>query len=103
RDKTIVDLLAEYEQTHQLNLNWMRYVAPEKLIQNGLLPWVDADKTAEDFIAQIAYDHKREHAEQIVAFTRQMTDSQENFSDTLILEPLQMASFANWPLDFSEY
>lgn len=75
QDKSLGELLAEYEQAHALNVNWLPHVSEEKLYQPGLVPWFGAEQSPADFVIYAAYDHKREHVDQIMTFVRHLTPS----------------------------
>jgi hypothetical protein len=71
-DKSVGELLAEYEQAHVLNQNWLPNISEEILNQPGLVSWFGSEQSPADFIIYAAYDHKHEHIDQIMRFVRHL-------------------------------
>jgi hypothetical protein len=88
QDKSVGELLAEYEQAHALNRSWLPQIAEEKLNQPH--PWFNVEQSPADFIVYAAYTHKREHIAQIMAFIRHHT-SQTESTRHKASEPLSVA------------
>jgi len=84
-EKSVGELLAEYEQAHALNVNWLPHISEEKRIQIGAIPWFGAEQTPADFIIYAAYDHKREHVDQIMAFISHITPQPDMMSRTITM------------------
>lgn len=68
QDKTIDDVLAEYNNTHTQTMALAGRIPPETYRQNGTLPWYGPEYDLDDFIVYTFYGHKREHCAQIAVF-----------------------------------
>ena len=68
KEKSMRDVLGEFNDTHAQVMSMVVQIAPETLRQNGTLPWYGADYALDDFIVYAFYGHKREHSAQIAAF-----------------------------------
>jgi hypothetical protein len=68
KEKTIHDVLAEFNDTHSQVMSLIVTLPPETLRQNGTLPWYGMDYALDDVIVYMYYGHKREHSAQIAAF-----------------------------------
>jgi hypothetical protein len=68
QDKTIADVLAEYNDTQAHTMTLAARIPAEIYRQNGTLPWYGLDYDLDDFIAYSFYGHKREHSAQIAVF-----------------------------------
>jgi hypothetical protein len=68
KEKTIHDVLAEFNDTHSQVMSLIVTIPPETLRQNGTLPWYGMDYALDDVIVYMYYGHKREHSAQIAAF-----------------------------------
>jgi hypothetical protein len=77
QDKSVGELLAEYEQAHALNQNWLPYIDGKKLYESGLVSWFGEEQSPADFIIYAAYDHKREHVDQIMSFIQHVAPQNE--------------------------
>jgi hypothetical protein len=72
QEKSIADVLAEYNDTHAQVMALAPRIPPETYQQNGALPWYGAEYDLDDFIVYTFYGHKREHSAQIAAFRDQL-------------------------------
>jgi hypothetical protein len=72
RDRTVEEVLAEYNDTHAQTVTLLAAVPAETGRQNGLLPWYGAEYDLEDLIVYSFYGHKREHCAQIDLFRDQL-------------------------------
>lgn len=68
KKKALQELLAEFNDTHAQVMSLIASVSPEKLRQNGTLPWYGMDYSLDDVLVYMYYGHKREHSAQIAAF-----------------------------------
>jgi len=68
KEKTIQDVLAEFNDTHSQVMSLIVTLPPETLRQTGTLPWYGMDYALDDVIVYMYYGHKREHSAQIAAF-----------------------------------
>lgn len=68
KEKTIQDVLAEFNDTHNQVMSLIVALPPETLRQTGTLPWYGMDYALDDVIVYMYYGHKREHSAQIAAF-----------------------------------
>lgn len=68
KEKTIDDVLGEFNDTHTQAMSLVAQIPVEKLRQTGTLPWYGMDYALDDFIVYVFYGHKREHGAQIAAF-----------------------------------
>lgn len=68
REKTIQDVLAEFNDTHAQTMSLIAKIPPETLRQPGTLPWYGMAYSLDDVIVYMYYGHKREHSAQIAAF-----------------------------------
>lgn len=68
RDRTVAEVLAEYEQAYHQALELLNQIPVERRRQNGILPWYGDIYDLEDFIVYTFYAHKREHCGQIGIF-----------------------------------
>ncbi len=68
KEKTIHDVLAEFNDTHSQVMSLIVTLPPETLRQSGTLPWYGMDYALDDVIVYMYYGHKREHSAQIAAF-----------------------------------
>jgi hypothetical protein len=68
REKTMAEVLAEFNDTQRQVMALAFQVPAEKYRQNGILPWYGSDYDLDDFIVYTFYGHKREHSAQIAAF-----------------------------------
>ena len=72
QDKTIADVLAEYNDTHAQTMALAARIPAETYRQNGTLPWYGPEYDLDDFIVYSYYGHKREHCAQIAVFCDQL-------------------------------
>ncbi len=68
KEKTIRDVLGEFNDTHAQVMSMVVQIQPETLRQSGTIPWYGAAYALDDFIVYAFYGHKREHSAQIAAF-----------------------------------
>lgn len=68
KEKTINEILAEFNDTHIQVMAMLAQLSPETLRQTGTLPWYGMNYALDDFIVYAYYGHKREHSAQIAAF-----------------------------------
>jgi hypothetical protein len=71
-DKSIADVLAEYNDTHAQTMALAARIPAETYRQVGTLPWYGSEYDLDDFIAYAYYGHKREHSAQIAVFCDQL-------------------------------
>jgi hypothetical protein len=67
-DKTIDDVLAEFNETHAQTMALAARIPAETYRQNGTLPWYGPEYDLDDFIVYTFYGHKREHSAQVAVF-----------------------------------
>ena len=70
RSLTRPQLLEEFAHTHARVLALIDELGPERLREQGTIPWYGAHYSLDDFIVYANYAHKREHAAQIRTFRR---------------------------------
>jgi hypothetical protein len=68
KEKSIQEVLAEFNDAHAQVMSMIVKIAPETLRQNGTLPWYGIDYCLDDVLVYMYYGHKREHSAQIAAF-----------------------------------
>lgn len=68
QEKSMAEVLAEYNDTHAQAMALAPRIPAETYRQNGTLPWYGAEYDLDDFIVYTFYGHKREHSAQIAAF-----------------------------------
>jgi hypothetical protein len=68
KEKTMKEVLGEYNDTHDQVMSMVAQLPPETLRQIGTLPWYGAIYALDDFLVYAYYGHKREHSAQIAAF-----------------------------------
>jgi hypothetical protein len=68
KDKTLREVLAEFNDTHEQVRSLAARIPAETFRQTGTLPWYGMDYALDDFIVYTQYGHKREHSAQIAAF-----------------------------------
>lgn len=61
-------VVSEYMETHALVIDAFIRIPKPVLHRRGRLDWYGADRDTEDFLIEMAYAHKREHAAQIDVF-----------------------------------
>jgi len=67
-DRSLSEVLAEYDSAHAQAMACAVKVSPETWEQEGSLPWYGAEYDLEDLITYQYYGHKREHCGQIAVF-----------------------------------
>ena len=72
QDKTMADVLTEYNDTHAQTMALAARIPAETFRQNGTLPWYGPEYDLDDFIVYSYYAHKREHSAQIAVFCDQL-------------------------------
>ncbi len=68
KEKTLRDVLGEFDDTHEQVMAMVAQIPPETLRQTGTIAWYGAAYALDDFIVYAFYGHKREHSAQIAAF-----------------------------------
>ena len=68
KEKTLRDVLGEFNDTHEQVISMIAQIPPEILRQTGTIPGYGAAYALDDFIVYAFYGHKREHSAQIAAF-----------------------------------
>lgn len=68
KEKTIQDVLAEFNDAHARVMSLIVGIPSETLRKTGTLPWYGMDYPLDDVIVYMYYGHKREHSAQIAAF-----------------------------------
>jgi hypothetical protein len=68
KEKTIQDVLAEFNDAHARVMSLIVGIPSETLRKTGTLPWYGMDYSLDDVIVYMYYGHKREHSAQIAAF-----------------------------------
>ena len=68
KDKTVREVVAEYNDTHEQVMSLAARIPVETFRQTGTLPWYGMEYALDDFIVYTQYGHKREHSAQIAAF-----------------------------------
>ena len=68
KDKTLQEVLAEFNDAHTQVMSLIVTLPPETLRQNGTLPWYGMEYSLDDVLVYLYYGHKREHSAQIAAF-----------------------------------
>jgi hypothetical protein len=75
KDKTVDEVLSEYNQTHAQTMDLVARIPVETLRRPGTLPWYGMEYALDDFIVYAFYGHKREHSAQIAAFRDHLSRS----------------------------
>ena len=68
KERTIREVLDEYNNAHAQVVALAAQITPESFRQNGTLPWYGSEYSLDDLIVYTSYGHKREHSAQIAAF-----------------------------------
>lgn len=68
KEKSVQDVLFEYNQTHEQAMSLAAQIRPETFQQVGTVPWFGAEYALDDFIVYAAYGHSCEHSARIAAF-----------------------------------
>ncbi len=68
KEKTIQEVLAEFNDAHAQTMSLIVQIPPDTLRQAGTLPWYGMDYSLDDVLVYMYYGHKREHSAQIAAF-----------------------------------
>jgi len=68
KDKTVREVVDEYDATHEQVMSLAARIPVEMFRQTGALPWYGMEYALDDFIVYTQYGHKREHSAQIAAF-----------------------------------
>ncbi len=68
KERTLQEVLAEFNEAHSRVLSLLRALSPETLRQRETLPWYGLEYSLDDLIVYMYYGHKREHSAQIAAF-----------------------------------
>ena len=72
KEKSLQDVLGEFNDTHAQVMSLVTQISPETLRQTGTLPWYGMAYSLDDFLVYTQYGHKREHSAQIAAFRDQL-------------------------------
>lgn len=72
KDKTIGEVVAEYNDAQAHVMSLVTQIPVETLRQPGTLPWYGMEYALDDFIVYSYYGHKREHSAQIAVFRDQL-------------------------------
>jgi hypothetical protein len=72
QDKTIDEVLVEFNDTHNRTMVLAARIPAETYRQNGSLSWYGPEYDLDDFIVYTFYGHKREHSAQIAVFGDQL-------------------------------
>lgn len=75
RDKTVGEVLAEYQDTQAKTMELIAQIPAETLRRPGTLPWYGMEYSLDDFIVYTYYGHKREHCAQINVFRDRLRSS----------------------------
>ncbi len=73
KDKTVREVLGEFNDTHTQVMSLAARIPVETFRQAGTLPWYGMEYALDDFIVYTQYGHKREHSAQIAAFRDHLT------------------------------
>ena len=68
KEKTIQDVLSEFNDAHSQVMSLIANIPAETLRQTGTLPWYGIAYSLDDVLVYMYYGHKREHSAQIAAF-----------------------------------
>ena len=68
KDKSIKEVLGEFQDTHAQVMSLAARIPEETFRQPGTLPWYGMEYALDDFIVYTQYGHKREHSAQVAAF-----------------------------------
>jgi len=68
RDKTMAQVVQEYQQAHDHVVRLASQVPAEIYPKNGTIPWYGNEYCLDDFIVYTNYAHKREHSAQIMVY-----------------------------------
>ena len=68
KEKSVQDVLFEYNETYGQVMELATQIRPEAFRQVGTLPWFGAEYALDDFIVFLIYGHKCEHSARIAAF-----------------------------------
>jgi hypothetical protein len=72
KDKSVAEVLAEYNQVHARVMELAAQIPGEKYSENGAIPWYGPEYCLDDFIVYTSYGHKREHSAQIMVYRDQL-------------------------------
>jgi len=75
KERTIQDVLAEFNDTYTQVMSLIVPLPPETLRQSGTLPWYGMDYALDDVLVYMYYGHKREHSAQIAAFRDRLREA----------------------------
>ena len=68
KERTIQDVLAEFNDTHIQVMSLLVNIPSKTLRQSGMLPWYGMEYALDDILVYMYYGHKREHSAQIAVF-----------------------------------
>jgi hypothetical protein len=72
RDKTVSQVLAEYEAAYTQTVALLPQIPVEVRHKKGISPWDGSPYDLEDFIIYSLYGHKQEHSAQIATFRQNL-------------------------------
>jgi DinB superfamily len=73
KEKTMKEVLGEYNGTHAQVMSMLAQLPPETSRQIGTLPWYGVMYALDDVLVYAHYGHKRERSAQIAAFHDQLS------------------------------
>jgi DinB family protein len=68
REKTVQDVLVEYNDMQGQTMALVAQIPVETLRETGTIPWYGMEYALDDLIVYMYYGHKREHSAQIAVF-----------------------------------
>ncbi len=77
KEKTMKDVLQEFNEAHSAVLSLLVAIPAETLRQTGTLPWYGMDYALDDVIVYMYYVHKREHSAQVAAFQHRLEQEKD--------------------------
>jgi hypothetical protein len=73
KQKSMKEVLGEFNDAHARVMSMILRISPETLRQTGTLPWYGTGYSLDDVLVYMYYGHKREHSAQIAAFRDQLS------------------------------
>jgi hypothetical protein len=74
KDKSMLEVLNEYNRTQSQTMALIIQIPEETLRQPGTIPWYGAEYALDDLIVYAFYGHKREHCSQINVFKDKLAE-----------------------------
>ena len=74
QDKTMTQVVQEYQQAHDHVMKLASEVPAEVYPQNGTIPWYGTEYCLDDFIVYSNYAHKREHSAQVMVYRDKLAE-----------------------------